>query len=95
MDKKFHLNIVTPEKEVFDGPVTSIIAPGSEGYLGVLSNHAPLMTGLVRGKLIIDSPSKGRFEMKLESGFMEVLNNVVTILADGVETEVLTDVSKI
>ena len=88
MDKKFHLSIVTPEKEVFDGPVTSIIAPGSEGYLGVLYNHAPLMTGLVRGKLIIDSPSKGRSEMRVESGFMEVLNNVVTILADGIEPAV-------
>lgn len=95
MDKKFHLVIVTPGKEVFEGPVTSIIAPGSEGYLGVLYNHAPLITGLKKGKLMIDMPSRGRIEMIIDSGFMEVLNNVVTILVDNIESEVLSGISKV
>ena len=48
----FQLSIVTPEKVVFDGEVVSLLVPGMEGYLGFLSNHAPLITALAVSSVI-------------------------------------------
>jgi F-type H+-transporting ATPase subunit epsilon len=53
MAETFHLSLLTPEKSFLEAEVTSIVAPGSEGYLGVLANHAPLITALAPGKLTI------------------------------------------
>ncbi len=79
------LNIVTPESIFYEGEVSSLIAPGSEGYLGVLTNHAPLITGLVPGKLTVKDESNQEVNFAISAGFMEVFKNQVTILADSVE----------
>jgi F-type H+-transporting ATPase subunit epsilon len=79
------LTIVTPEKVFYEDEVTSLIAPGSEGYLGVLTNHAPLITGLVPGKLTVKDGSNQEVNFAVSAGFMEVFKNQVTILADSVE----------
>ncbi|MCK4427735.1 MAG: F0F1 ATP synthase subunit epsilon [candidate division Zixibacteria bacterium] len=79
------LTIVTPEKVFYEDEVTSLIAPGSEGYLGVLTNHAPLITGLVPGKLTVKNGSNQEVNFAISAGFMEVFKNEVTILADSVE----------
>jgi F-type H+-transporting ATPase subunit epsilon len=82
MAKSFKLIIVTPEKKIYDGEVTSIIAPGDLGYLGVLADHAPLITSLKQGNLEITDPSGEKNTMVITGGFMEVVKNTVTILAD-------------
>jgi F-type H+-transporting ATPase subunit epsilon len=79
------LNIVTPEEIFYEGEVTSLIAPGSEGYLGVLTDHAPLITGLVPGKLTVKDESNQELDFAISAGFMEVFKNQVTILADSIE----------
>ena len=79
------LTIVTPEKIFYEDEVTSLIAPGSEGYLGVLTNHAPLITGLVPGKLTVKDVNNQEVNFAISAGFMEVFKNEVTILADSVE----------
>jgi F-type H+-transporting ATPase subunit epsilon len=79
------LTIVTPEKIFYEDEVTSLIAPGSEGYLGVLTNHAPLITGLVPGKLTVKDESSQEVHFAISGGFMEVFKNQVTILADSIE----------
>jgi F-type H+-transporting ATPase subunit epsilon len=79
------LTIVTPEKIFYEDEVTSLIAPGSEGYLGVLTNHAPLITGLVPGKLTVKDESNQEVHLAVSGGFMEVFKNQVTILADSIE----------
>lgn len=83
MAEVFHLNIVTSEKKLYDGAVTSLIAPGELGYLGVLANHAPLLTTLAAGTITAREASgkELRFETKT-SGFLEVLHNKATILID-------------
>jgi len=80
----FRLQIVTAERIVFDESVTSIIAPGTLGYLGVLAHHAPLLTTLSSGKLTIRRDDRTR-QYRVQGGFLEVSNNVATILADGLE----------
>jgi F-type H+-transporting ATPase subunit epsilon len=79
------LTIVTPEKIFYEDEVSSLIAPGSEGYLGVLTNHAPLITGLVPGKLTVKDESNQEVHLAVSGGFMEVFKNQVTILADSIE----------
>jgi len=78
------LTIVTPEEIFYENEVTSLIAPGSEGYLGVLTNHA-LITGLVPGKLTVKDVNNEEVNFAISGGFMEVFKNQVTILADSVE----------
>jgi len=79
------LTIVTPEKIFYEDEVTSLIAPGSEGYLGVLTDHAPLITGLVPGKLTVKDENNQEAHFAISGGFMEIFKNQVTILADSIE----------
>jgi len=79
------LTIVTPDKIFYEDEVTSLIAPGSEGYLGVLTDHAPLITALVPGKLTVKDQKNQELFFSVGGGFMEVLKNRVTILADSIE----------
>ena len=79
------LTIVTPEKIFYEHEVLSLIAPGSEGYLGVLTDHAPLITALVQGKLTVKDDKEQELILATSGGFMEVFKNHVTVLAHSVE----------
>jgi F-type H+-transporting ATPase subunit epsilon len=79
------LTIVTPEKIFYEDEVISLIAPGSEGYLGVLTDHAPLITALAPGKLTVKDQKNQELIFALGGGFLEVLKNKVTVLAQSIE----------
>jgi F-type H+-transporting ATPase subunit epsilon len=81
MAREFRLQVYTQERKVIDEPVTSIIAPGEDGYLGVLADHAPLITTLGDGTLTIRRGETER-EFHVSGGFLEVVENVATVLAD-------------
>jgi len=81
----FKLSVVTPERVVFEQSARSVVAPGSEGYLGILTDHAPLITALAPGKLTVTDEESQNSEFALSGGFLEVAHNVVTILADAIE----------
>jgi F-type H+-transporting ATPase subunit epsilon len=82
----FLLTIVTSEKIFYEEEVSSLIAPGVEGYLGILTDHAPLITSLVPGKLTVKKDSRdSEVILAVSGGFLEVLKNKVVILADAVE----------
>ena len=85
MAKTFHLNILTADKAIYDGDALSLTAPGEAGYLGVLADHAPLVTTLVAGKIILKDPSGQPtvFESK-GKGFLEVLKNEVAVFLTAV-----------
>lgn len=81
----FHINILTPEKQVFEGELSSLIVPAALGYLGVLSNHAPLVANLIPGKIIYKEARGNEAVIKnTGKGFIEVTNNKATILLDSV-----------
>lgn len=80
MEKALHLKVFTPEKPIYEGDVVSVVAHGQLGYLGILANHAPLITNLTPGKLIYRDSQGATSTMRLEDGYLEVLNNQVTVL---------------
>ena len=79
-----HVEVVTAERELYSGEADELIAPGSEGELGILPRHAALLATLKAGELRI---KEGGVEEPLfvSGGFIEVSNNQVTVLADAAE----------
>ncbi len=76
-----HLEIITPDKKLFEGEAKSLTVPGSEGSLGVLNNHAPMIASLKKGKVkVITASETKNFEIK--GGVIEVLKNKVVVLAE-------------
>ena len=78
------LQIITAEREVFSGEVDALVAPGVAGQLGILPNHAPLMTVLEPGELLVRAGGDESF-LALSGGYLEVLGNQVIVLADAAE----------
>ena len=78
------LEIVTAEKTVFSDDVTAVVAWGVEGQLGILPHHAPLMTMLRPGDLMIRKGNEEQY-LAISGGFLEVRPDKVIILADACE----------
>ena len=79
------LEIVTPEKKIFDGTVESVTVPTATGEAGILPSHAPLISALKPG--ILSYSNKGAVErMAVAGGFVEVSNDSVSVLVDAAET---------
>lgn len=78
-----HLEIITPEKKVFEGDVTVATFPGSDGSFQVMDDHAPLISLLKDG--VVEYKSKeATKQVKITGGVVEVLKNKVILLADGI-----------
>jgi F-type H+-transporting ATPase subunit epsilon len=77
--------VVTAERTVFEDDVNMVVAPGMAGQLGILPHHAPLMTALTWGELIIHREGQEDEFIAIGGGFMEVGPDHVTILADSAE----------
>lgn len=84
-NKPFDLIVVTPERTAISEKVTSVIIPAADGYLGILANHAPLMTVMRIGVLEYVTVDGVREVAAVTNGFVEVADNKVTILADAAE----------
>ncbi|KJS20243.1 MAG: ATP synthase F0F1 subunit epsilon [Clostridiaceae bacterium BRH_c20a] len=83
-DKTLTLEVVTPERKVLSEEITSIIVPAIEGYMGILPNHAPMISGLEPG--IIKYKVAGKYKkMAISGGFLEVSDNKASILANTAE----------
>jgi F-type H+-transporting ATPase subunit epsilon len=83
---KYELRVVSVERSLFEGDVEFIIANGADGELGILARHAPLMTSLKPGALRIQQVLGGPEEVIfVGGGFLEVLPERVTVLADVAE----------
>ncbi|UCD65002.1 MAG: F0F1 ATP synthase subunit epsilon [Candidatus Zixiibacteriota bacterium] len=85
MTEFFHLSIVTPEKVFYEADVKSLVVPGSEGYLGVLPNHAPLITALKPGKIEFRDRDDKPHALAVSSGFLEVSRNNANLLVEAAE----------
>ena len=79
------LEIITAERQVFSDEVDMVVAPGIDGQLGILPRHAPLMTMLKPGALTVRKAGQEDMYVAVSGGFMEVLGNRVSVLADACE----------
>ncbi|CAN5507330.1 F0F1 ATP synthase subunit epsilon [soil metagenome] len=82
MANEFHLSVVAPDKSVVEVQASSVVAPGSEGYFGVLPGHTPLVAALKPGMVEYQDPTGNRHYIYIGGGFVEVNAGKVTILAD-------------
>lgn len=80
----FRLRIVTPERQLLDTEVEEVIAPGAAGEFGVLPDHITFLTALAPGRLIYRFGGQ-RHVIAIFGGYAEVVDNVMTVLADGAE----------
>jgi len=80
-----NLIVLTPERKVFEGAITSVKIPGVTGQFEVLRNHAPMVSALGEGKVRIIEKGGTNKTFEIEKGFIEVLNNDVALLVQGVK----------
>ena len=89
----FRLEVVTAERMVFADDVNGVVAWGVEGQLGILPHHAPLMTMLRPGDLVIKRDNEEEY-LALSGGFLEVRPDKVIVLADACERAEEIDVAR-
>jgi F-type H+-transporting ATPase subunit epsilon len=92
-ESSIKFEVVTPERVVLSLDIESVVVPGALGYLGVLPNHAPLVTGLKVGVISYIKDGVKR-KMAVSGGFMEVVDNKVVVLADTAELGEKIDVAR-
>ncbi|HAI59459.1 MAG TPA: F0F1 ATP synthase subunit epsilon [Xanthomonadaceae bacterium] len=78
-------DIVSAEKEIFQGDATLVVATAELGEIGIAPRHAPLITRLKPGKVIVTRPNGEKLDFYVSGGMLEVQPQVVTVLADTVE----------
>jgi F-type H+-transporting ATPase subunit epsilon len=78
-----HIEIITPDKKVYAGEGVSASFPGTQGSFQVLNDHAPLVSTLGQGEIIVDEGSQKR-TFTVDGGVVEVLKNRVLVLAESI-----------
>ena len=91
--KTLKLEIITPEKVALSEESTSIILPAMDGALGLWPNHAPLLAGLKPGSVKYKTPD-GTKTVVIAGGFVEVSNNIVSIIAPAAELSDEIDIDR-
>ncbi len=76
------LDIISPDQELFSGEVKYVGVPGIDGSLGILNNHAPLITTLDSGEILVRMEDGNEETFAVKGGVLEVMNNKVIILAE-------------
>ena len=86
-DQTFHAQILTPEGALFEGDVMGVILPGSQGRFEVLNRHAPILSILESGSVIVKIDAATRQTFQITGGFVEVNRNRLTLLAESAVVE--------
>lgn len=79
------ITVLTPEKEIFNGAISSVKVPGINGSFEILNNHAPIVAALSKGEVRIVTASGEKKVFTIAKGFIEVLKNEVSLLVQGVQ----------
>ncbi len=77
------ITVLTPDQEIYEGPITSVKVPGVGGQFEVLKNHAPLVSALGAGNVRLKMEGGQNRTFSIEKGFIEVLNNNISLLVQG------------
>jgi F-type H+-transporting ATPase subunit epsilon len=85
VDPTFNFRILSPKAEILDEEVASIVAPGEAGYLGVLANHAPLISTMKDGELKVRLAEGAEKRFHISGGILRVAHNTVVLLTESIE----------
>jgi F-type H+-transporting ATPase subunit epsilon len=77
------LEILTPEHKIYSGNVYGVQLPGTEGSFEILEKHAPMVASLGKGRMKVLKDKNSSESYDISSGFVEVLNNKVSVLIEG------------
>ena len=80
-----NLTILTPEKEIFNGTIKSVKVPGTSGQFEILRGHAAIVSSLTEGEIRVLDDKDQKFLYNIERGFIEVINNEVSLLVRGLQ----------
>lgn len=78
-----HLEIITPDKKIFEGEVSEASFPGADGSFQVLKNHAPIVSALAKGSVSFTT-AEGKRAIQVDGGVVEVNDNKIIVLAEKV-----------
>ena len=94
-ERKLYCEVITPEKILYQGDVEMVIAPGTAGELGILPLHMPLITTLKVGELRLKYGQDKQDYIAIDGGYLEVMEDKVTVLADAAEYVSKMDVAEL
>lgn len=81
------LDILTPERKIYEGDVYGILVPGVQGYFELLDNHAPIVAALGNGNMkVLKDKNNNVEEYRINGGFIEMSNNKTVVLVEIAET---------
>jgi F-type H+-transporting ATPase subunit epsilon len=80
------VTVISAEAAIFDGEAEAVTAPAYDGLVGILPRHAPFMTLLRRGPLVVRS-GDATHRFRVEGGFLQAVNNTVRVVAEQVKGE--------
>jgi len=83
--RRLKVRVISPTKAAFEGEASAVVAPAHDGEVGILFGHAPMVVLLGTGELRIASPD-GETRFRVSRGFLQVVDNEVSVLAEEVET---------
>lgn len=75
------VQVISPERVLFEGDATSVVAPAFDGELGILTGHAPMITALGTGTLRVESGA-GNQRFSVEGGFLQVVDDQVRVVTE-------------
>ena len=76
------LDILTPEKLLFEGEIISVKLPGTNGEFEILNNHAPIISTLSKGEICVTNTNNDKEKFNINGGVIEMQNNKIIVLAD-------------
>jgi F-type H+-transporting ATPase subunit epsilon len=79
------VTVISPERSLFDGEATAVVAPAFDGQVGILARHAPFMTLLGEGVLTVRGGEGGNKRFRLAGGFLQVVGDAVRVVAGAAE----------
>lgn len=77
-----YLEIITPEKKVYEGEVVSVKVPGALGSFEILNNHAPIVSSLDKGEVKVKTSKGDVLQYQVDGGVVEMMNNKVSLLIE-------------
>ena len=80
--EKLYLNIISPEKEIYDGEIESVTLPGTMGTFTILPQHAPIVSSLVSGTVTYVTKGAEEASFNIKGGFVEMSDGIVSACVD-------------